>query len=132
MVENKIGAVLIMEGKRIAGIWTERDLMRHTVEEQFDAQNARIGDYMVSDVQFAGHDDSIYELMDKFLGLRFRHLPIEQDGKFIGLLSIGDVLKACLYEKTREFEKLHGMVNWDYYEEWKWELEPEEREMVGN
>ena len=132
MVENKIGAVLIVDEERIAGIWTERDLMRNTLTEWFNPKVAQIKNYMVSDVQFASHDDSIYDLMDKFLGLRLRHLPIERDGEFIGLLSIGDVLKACLHEKTLEFEKIYGMVSWDYYEEWKWELDPEERkEVVG-
>ena len=120
MVEYKIGAILVMDDDRIVGIWTERDLMRNTLAEGFDPKAVRIGDYMISNVRFAAHDDSIYELMDKFLGLRFRHLPVEKDGEFIGLLSIGDVLKACLHEKTQEFKDLKGMVSWEYYEEWKW------------
>ena len=61
--------------------------------------------------------------MDKFLGLRLRHLPVEKEGEFIGLLSVGDVLKASLHEKTEELEKLNGMVSWDYYEEWRWDSE---------
>ena len=61
--------------------------------------------------------------MDKFIGLRLRHLPVEKEGEFIGLLSVGDVLKASLHEKTEELEKLNGMVSWDYYEEWRWDSE---------
>ena len=44
---------------------------------------------------------------------------IEKNGRFIGLLSAGDVMKACLQEKSAELEALQAMVNWEYYEEWK-------------
>jgi hypothetical protein len=56
--------------------------------------------------------------MDKFLGLRLRHLLIKKGEEYIGLLSIGDVIKASLQEKTREFEELHAVISWEYYEEW--------------
>lgn len=123
MVTHKIGAVLVMDAGLIVGIWTERDLMRNTLLEGFDPQRASIGDHMVKEVAFAAYDETIYKLMDKFLGLRLRHLPVEKEGEFIGLLSIGDVLKASLYEKTEELEKLNGMVSWAYYEEWRWDAE---------
>ena len=123
MVAHKIGAILIMDAGLIAGIWTERDLMRNIQQEGFDLQRAPICDYMIKDVKFAAHDETVYELMDKFLGLRLRHLPVEKGGVFIGLLSVGDVLKASLNEKTEELEKLHGMVSWAYYEEWRWDSE---------
>ncbi|MFT5378303.1 MAG: CBS domain-containing protein [Candidatus Latescibacterota bacterium] len=121
MVTHKIGAILVFDAGLIAGIWTERDLMRNTLLEGFDPQQARLGDYMVKEVTFASYNETIYELMDKFLGLRLRHLPVEKEGELIGLLSIGDVLKASLYEKTKELEKLNGMVSWAYYEEWRWD-----------
>jgi CBS domain-containing protein len=123
MVDHKIGAVLIIEEGEIVGIWTERDLMRNMLQEGFDPQNALIGDFMVREVKFAAHDDTVYDLMDKLLGLRLRHLPVEKENKFIGLLSIGDVLRASLHEKSAELEKLHGIVSWAYYEEWRWDLE---------
>ena len=80
MVAHKIGAILIMDAGLIAGIWTERDLMRNIQQEGFDLQRAPIGDYMIKDVKFAAHDETVYELMDKFLGLRLRHLPVEKGG----------------------------------------------------
>jgi high-affinity K+ transport system ATPase subunit B len=46
---------------------------------------------------------------------------IEEDGKIVGLLSIGDVIKADLNAKTKELQELHAMVNWDYYDNWRWE-----------
>jgi len=120
MVERKVGSTLVTENGRFVGIWTERDLMRNTLDPDFDPRTARIGDYMVTGLRFAPHTDTVYELMDKFLGLRLRHLLIRKGEEFIGLLSIGDVIKVCLQEKTREFEELHAVVSWEYYEEWRY------------
>ncbi len=120
MVERKVGATLVIEEGEYVGIWTERDLMRNSLETDFDLDAARIGDHMVTGLHFAPHTDTVYELMDKFLGLRLRHLLVKRDETFIGMLSIGDVIKACLQEKTREFEELHAAVSWEYYEEWRY------------
>jgi signal-transduction protein with cAMP-binding, CBS, and nucleotidyltransferase domain len=57
--------------------------------------------------------------MDKFLGLRLRHLLIDRNGEFIGMLSIGDVVRSALQTRTDELEQLQEIANWEYYEEWK-------------
>lgn len=119
MVERKVGSILVKEGARIVGIYTERDLMRNAIVPGFDPAKARIGDHMTRGLQFAPHTDTAYDLMDKFLGLRLRHLLVEKRGEFIGLLSIGDAIKSALQERTRELEVLQVVVNWEYYDEWK-------------
>ena len=119
MVEHKVGSTLVKDGTRIVGIYTERDLMRDTIQPGFDARAARIGDHMSRGLKYAPHTDTAYDLMDKFLGLRLRHLLIDKDDEFIGLLSIGDVIKAALQDKTREFEVLEAIAKWQYHEEWK-------------
>ncbi len=121
MVDKKIGAVIIKEDDRIVGIWTERDLMRNTVTEGFEPKTARVGDLMATELRSAPYDDSVYRLQDKFLGLRLRHLLIEKDGEYVGLLSAGDVMQATLIEKTREIERLNALVSWEYYENWRWD-----------
>ncbi|MEN8155104.1 MAG: CBS domain-containing protein [Acidobacteriota bacterium] len=120
MLENKIGAILVKDGEEFVGIWTERDLMRNVYQDKLDPETARIKDHMTKDIISAPSTDTIFNLMDKFLGKRLRHLLIEKDGKAIGLLSIGDVIKATLQEKTKELNELKAMVSWDYYEDWKW------------
>ena len=119
MVESKVGSILVKEGSRIVGIYTERDLMRNSIDPNFDPDSARIGDYMSKGLKYAPHSDSAYDLMDKFLGLRIRHLLIDRDDEFIGLLSIGDVVKAALQDRTHELEELEAIAKWEYYEEWK-------------
>ncbi|QHT66578.1 CBS domain-containing protein [Rhodocytophaga rosea] len=119
MVHHKIGAILVKEDNEIVGIWTERDLMHDVLREDFNIRTARIGDYMTTGLLSAPHTDSCYELMDKFLGMRLRHLLIEKNGEYIGMLSSGDVMKETLREKTREYETLNFEVSWDYYENWR-------------
>lgn len=120
MVDNTIGAILVEEAGRIVGIWTERDLLKLTARPDFDVKRAQIKDYMITDLISAPADATIYQLQDKHLGRRLRHLLIEDNGRYIGILSAGDVMRAVLQEKIEELENLNGIVRWDYYEEWKW------------
>lgn len=120
MVEKQIGAVLVREGEKMIGIWTERDLLRSSLQEGFDLRREPIRKHMSKPLVTVPHTDTIYRLMDKILGLRLRHLPVEKDGKIIGVLSSGDVIRAALIEKTREYEELNKMLGWEYYENWRW------------
>ena len=120
MNEKNIGAILVTDGENYVGIWTERDLLRNTISEGFDPKKAVIKDYMSTGLQSAPHTATIYQLKDKFLGKRLRHLLVEKEGKFIGLLSTGDVIRASLAAKTKELEELNAMVSWEYYENWRW------------
>jgi signal-transduction protein with cAMP-binding, CBS, and nucleotidyltransferase domain len=120
MLKNQIGAMLVKEGDKIIGIWTERDLMRNIVSAGFDPNTAKIGDYMTTGIKSAPITDTVYMLKDKFLGLRLRHLVIEKEGQYVGLLSTGDVIKTSLQEKDQELHKLNAIVSWEYYENWRW------------
>ncbi len=116
MVANKIGAIAVQEGEQYVGIWTERDLLNSINKADFDVQHALIGDYMSRDIKSVNYDEPIYKLPDMMLGLFIRHLFVIREGQIIGLLSIGDVFRACLMERTRELES----VSWEYYENWRW------------
>ena len=123
MNQNKVGSILVTRDEKIIGIWTERDLMQDIIKEGFDLKHALIEDYMTTRLIFAPHTDTVFNLMDKFLGLRIRHLFIEEDGNIIGLVSGGDVMKCVIHEKDTELKQLNSMVSWDYYEDWKWKPE---------
>ena len=121
MINGNVGAILVEKDGKIVGIWTERDLMRDTVKAGFDPSRSKVGEYMVTPVIAAPHSDTIFNLMDKFLGLRISHLLVEKEGRYIGFLSVGDVMKATLQAKTNELATLNAMVSWDYYEDWRWQ-----------
>jgi CBS domain-containing protein len=122
MAEHHVGAILITDdSERIVGIFTERDLLHHAAHAGFDPGTAVVGDYMIASLRSAPASDTSYQLMDKFLGLRLRHLLItDDDGAYIGMLSCRDVMKAALREKDAQYASLTELVNWDYYEEWRW------------
>jgi signal-transduction protein with cAMP-binding, CBS, and nucleotidyltransferase domain len=120
MNQKKVGAILITRDEDIVGIWTERDLMRNIVKDDFDLNSALVDDYMTTQLITAPHTDTVFNLMDKFLGLRLRHLLIEEEGQIIGIVSGGDVMKCVIHSKDAELRQLNSMVSWDYYEDWKW------------
>ena len=113
-------AVLIKKEGKYVGIWTERDLMKNTATEGFNPMTAKVGDYMSSPLITTPHTDTVYQLIDKFLGLRIRHLIVEKKGEYIGLLYARDVIRAGLTERSKELDDLSHMVSWEYYEDWKW------------
>ena len=125
MNRKKVGAILVTRDEIIIGIWTERDLMQDIIQEGLDLKITLIEEYMTTRLISAPHTDTVFNLMDKFLGLRVRHLLIEEDGNIIGLVSGGDVMKCVIHEKDSELKQLNSMVSWDYYEDWKWK--PEDR-----
>ncbi|MBZ0179877.1 MAG: CBS domain-containing protein [Melioribacteraceae bacterium] len=120
MNKNNIGAMLVEEDGNIIGIWTERDLTRNMLRDGFDIRKTKIKDVMISDLIKVPHDCTTYKMMDIFLGKRLRHLLVEKEGKFIGLLSTGDVIKANLMAKSQELEELNKIVSFEYYSNWRW------------
>ena len=94
MVVHNIGAVIVKKDEVIHGIYTERDFLHDSVKEGCDLKKAPIKDYMTCNIIFASHDDPLYKLQDMMLGMRIRHLLIQKNEKYIGLLSAGDVTRA--------------------------------------
>ena len=121
MNKNKIGAILVKEGDDMIGIWTERDYLNGSSDSSFDPKTAEVGDHMTSPLHFAPHDATLTQLEEMFLGLYLRHLPIKKDDRFLGMVSIGDVLRANLLEKDRKIKELNSMASWQYYENWGWD-----------
>lgn len=120
MINHQVGSILIENKGEIVGIWTERDFLRNSMKEELVLKNAFIKNYMHKNLIFAHHDDTIYQLMDKFLGLRIRQILIKKEDKIIGLLSSGDVIKENLVEKANELKDMKQILSWEYYENWKW------------
>ena len=120
MIHHKIGSILIEKDGEIVGIWTERDFIRYSLKSDLKLKQEFIKNFMHQKLIFANHDDSIYQLMDKFLGLRIRQILIKKDDQVIGLLSSGDIIKESLNEKAKELKDMKQILNWEYYENWNW------------
>ncbi len=122
MNAQKVGAILLTDesGDNIVGIWTERDLMRNVMTEGFDINTAIISDYMTKKLHSASFDTDIPALKEMILGLFIRHILIQKDGRYVGMLSVGDIIRASLSAQDAHIEALKSHTSWHYYESWGW------------
>jgi len=108
---RRIGCVLVLEdGEAMAGIVSERDLVRVLAGHGHAALDMEIREVMTRDVTTCDPDDSIDEVMGMMTQGRFRHMPVLRRGELLGLVSIGDVVKARLTEAEREAEALKAYI----------------------
>ncbi len=111
LVEHRIGAVVICgPGARLAGILSERDITRALAEHDTDALTLPVSQVMTRTVMTCSEDDSVATLMERMTEGRFRHLPVLRDGKLVGLVSIGDVVKQRVEEIESESEALRDYI----------------------
>ncbi len=109
--EHRIGAVVIRgAGGRLAGILSERDIVRAVAEQGADALAVPVGQVMTRNVTTCGENDSIADIMERMTAGKFRHMPVLRDGKLIGVVSIGDVVKQRVGEIEQDAEALRGYI----------------------
>lgn len=121
MVANTIGAILVRKDGRLVGIFTERDLLRNMASPGFSPAAAPMADYMTSPLCTTAHDTSLMKLTEIFLGRFIRHVVVEKAGEPIGMLSIGDALRASLLDQDKKIKELNAIASWEYYENWGWD-----------
>ncbi len=106
LTERGIGAVVVMEDRRVLGIVSERDIVRAVARAGAEALKAPVRDVMTTRVITCSLNDSVDELMDSMTEGRFRHLPVIENGELAGIVSIGDVVKHRIAETVMETEAL--------------------------
>ena len=94
LVYHRCGSLLVCRGEELVGIITERDILRASATEGYNLETATVAELMTTDLVTGTPDDSISETMGLLTERRIRHLPILEDGKLAGMISIGDVVKA--------------------------------------
>ncbi|HKB87772.1 MAG TPA: CBS domain-containing protein [Ignavibacteriaceae bacterium] len=99
MAEKKIGALLVIENGSIAGIMSERDYARKVALEGKSSRNATVREIMSDKVIYVDMYRQVEECMALMIEKRIRHLPVFENEKLTGLISIGDVVKAVIDEK---------------------------------
>ena len=111
MAENHIGSVLVMQGTDLVGIATERDYARKVILLGRASRDTRVRDVMSAPVQTAAPDDSVATCMARMTEGRLRHLPVLDEGRLVGLVSIGDLVKALIDEQAFEIEQMQGFIS---------------------
>jgi CBS domain-containing protein len=109
---RRIGAVVVTDAKGgLCGIISERDLARGLADHGAKLLDLRVSQLMTADVVTCSPDDGIGQLMHTMTERRFRHLPVVEDGRMIGIISIGDVVKHRLQELEHEAHMLHDYIS---------------------
>jgi CBS domain-containing protein len=110
MAERDIGAVLVLDGGRLVGILSERDYARQVVLKGKTSKDTPVRDIMTTRVAFVRPQQTIEECMALMTAKRFRHLPVMDNDKLLGILSIGDVVKAVIAEQEFLIEQLVNYI----------------------
>jgi CBS domain-containing protein len=111
LTEQRIGAVVILGADhRIVGILSERDIVRALAEHGPTVLNEPVGKVMTRDVKTCSENHTIDGLMGRMTTGKFRHMPVVEQGRLIGIVSIGDVVKNRVEEMEHEAEALRDYV----------------------
>lgn len=110
MAEKEVGALLVLDGESLVGIFSERDYARKVILEDKSSKDTSVSEVMSAPVFTVGPDQSIEDCMSLMTEKRARHLPVLKDGKLIGLISIGDVVKAVISEREAVIGQLESYI----------------------
>ncbi|KAF1711277.1 histidine kinase [Pseudoxanthomonas kalamensis DSM 18571] len=110
MAEKGVGAVLVMEGPRLAGIVSERDYARKIVLHGKSSSGTPVSEIMTAKVITVGPDDSVDRCMQVVTEHRIRHLPVTQGDEVVGVISIGDLVKAVIEDQQVELDQLQRYI----------------------
>jgi CBS domain-containing protein len=111
LAENKIGSVVISAtGKAAAGILSERDIVRELANRGPGCLSEIVDDMMTSKLVTCTRGDTADHVLQQMTNGRFRHMPVIEDGELVGLITLGDVVKARLSELAMEKDALQGMI----------------------
>ncbi|NEA21376.1 CBS domain-containing protein [Actinomadura bangladeshensis] len=111
LAEHNIGAVVVSpDGASIAGIVSERDVVRRLHDRGAALLDRPVSDIMTAEVRSCGPGDQVEDLRRTMTEHRFRHVPVVEDGRLAGIVSIGDVVKSAIDELESEREHLVGYI----------------------
>jgi len=109
---RRVGAMVVLaEDRSVAGIVSERDIVRIVAEKGADGLTQPVTDCMTHDVVFAEPSETVDVLMERMTDRRIRHLPVCREGRLIGIVSIGDLVKSKIAETVAEAETLKAYIS---------------------
>lgn len=111
MAEHSVGALLVMHGGKLEGIVSERDYARKVILKGRSSSDTPVRHIMTADVISVSPDYSAQQCMQIMTDRRVRHLPVVEDGRVLGMLSIGDLVRAVLAEQAQTIEQLENYIH---------------------
>ena len=110
MATRHVGALLVMQQGVLLGIISERDYARKVILKNRSSHDTPVGDIMTPSPVTVSPNDTVHQCMELMTDGRFRHLPVVEAGRVIGMLSIGDLVKAVIEEQRGQIEQLERYI----------------------
>jgi len=112
MAEKNVGATVVLDGERVVGIFTERDLMTRVVHPGKNVDSTKVVDAMSRDLILSEADESEETCHRRMIRHRIRHLPVVEKGHLIGLVSLRDLLLETLHRKEEELDQITQYIHY--------------------
>ncbi|MDX6443167.1 MAG: hypothetical protein QOH71_241 [Blastocatellia bacterium] len=110
MADNDVGALVVLDGEKVAGVLSERDYARKVILHGRSSKDLQVKEIMSSKVYFVNPEQNIEDCMALFTNKRVRHLPVMESNKLTGIISIGDVVKATIAEHEYTIKHLENYI----------------------
>jgi CBS domain-containing protein len=111
MAEKNVGAVLVLRGEALVGIFSERDYARKVILRAKSSTDTPVGDVMTSRVVYVRPDQTTEQCMALMTDKHVRHLPVIEEGRLWGVISIGDVVKAIVADQRFTIQQLENYIS---------------------
>ncbi len=111
MADRAVGSLLVMDGDELKGIVTERDYARKVIIKGRSSETTEVGEIMTAEVVTATTDQTVPNCMSVMTERRIRHLPVVEDGRVVGMISIGDLVQAIIADQQEEIEQLEQYIS---------------------
>ena len=111
MKEKNVGALLVMDDWKLAGVFSERDCARNISLQERPLKETKVKDFMTELVATVNPDTNIFDCMSMMTDKRIRHLPVLQNNELVGIISIGDVVNAIIHEQDMTIRDLKNYIS---------------------
>lgn len=111
MADKAIGSLVVMDDDKLLGIVTERDYARKVIIKGRSSNTTRVSEIMTTEVFTTSSTESVNKCMSLMTEKRIRHLPVLEDNRVVGIISIGDLVQAIISDQKEEIEQLENYIS---------------------